>query len=180
MRRTVLIPLLALVAALAIVAAGCGGGGSEKADDTTTVATETTAPEETTETTEETTEETTSDDDDDVTNVASADDCRELVELGSKLAQALGGSGGDDVERTKEFLNEFADRAPEEVREDFKVLAEAYAKIIDAIGDLDLKPGETPSPEVILKLQQIGSEVDQEKLQEASENIQRWSEENCN
>jgi len=104
---------------------------------------------------------------------------RELVELGSKLTQALGGTAGDDIETTKRFLKEFADRAPEEIRDDFKVIADAYAKIIDALGGLNLKPGETPSPEAILKLQQIGNEIDQARLQQASENIQRWANENC-
>src|SRR5918992_228184 len=77
---------------------------------------------------------------------------------GVKVAAALGGTGGADLEETEAFLNEFADNAPEEIRGDFEVIADSYAKIADALGDVDVTSGETPSPEALEKLQELSTE----------------------
>jgi hypothetical protein len=64
-------------------------------------------------------------DDSDTPDLSSVANCQELVGLGTKVAAALGGTGGADLEETEAFLNEFADSAPEEIRADFQVIAEA-------------------------------------------------------
>jgi hypothetical protein len=37
---------------------------------------------------------------------------------------------------TRQANGRIADNAPEEIRDDFRVIADAYAKIADAIGDV--------------------------------------------
>jgi len=123
---------------------------------------------------------TTSDDEagDDTPSFEGSSDCLELAQLGAKVSQALSGTGAD-TEKTKEFLNEFADKAPDEISDDFEVIADAYSKIADALGDVDVQAGETPDPEAIAKLQAVASELDQAELQEANTNITAWVTENC-
>ncbi len=44
-----------------------------------------------------------------------------------------------------DVFQEFADQAPEEIRDDFQVLAQAYAEYVKVVGELDLQPGVVPS-----------------------------------
>ena len=177
MRRTaVRMLLVAALGALLLIAAGCGGDDDESAADTQAPAATATdggdtagAETEPAETAEEETE----------LDFANAENCQEFAELGAKVSQALGGTEGVDADETKELLNEFADDAPEEIRDDFRVIADAYSKIADALADLDLDPGETPDPEDALKLQEIAGEIDQAALTEANTNITTWVNENC-
>ena len=109
---------------------------------------------------------------------SNAENCKEFTELGQKVSAALSGTDVD-ADETKELLNEFADEAPEEIRDDFGVIADAYSKIADALEDLQLDPGETPNAEDALKLQEIAGEIDQAELTEANTNITTWVSENC-
>lgn len=172
--------LLFLIVGAVLGVAGCGGGSDDSAASSDEP--------EATETAEETTdaETATSDADDepdgsggsDLSGVASAEDCRDLADLSAALGNALGGAD-IDVDRYATFLQEFADRTPEEIREDFQVLADAWAIYADVIGDLDIEEGEIPSAEQLAELGQAFQEVDQTALAEASTNIAAWVQENC-
>jgi hypothetical protein len=176
MRRTaVRAILIAALGALLLAAAACGGDDDESAADTQAAAAATTDDAETTEAETEA-EETEEAEEPDFANAAN---CKEFTELGQKVSAALGGTEGADADETKELLNEFADDAPEEIRDDFRVIADAYSKIADALADLQLEPGETPDPEDALKLQEIAGEIDQAALTEANTNITTWVNENC-
>ena len=165
---------LALLA-LVLVGAGCGGD-DESASDTTTL-TDTT-------TDETTTDETTTDDEtttgDDLGDLASGE-CADLVESGQKLSQALGAGTptDEDFDDVSQFFEEFADSAPEEIRADFQVLAEAWEVYADILPDLQVEPGETPDPEALARLQQATASIDQEEFAAASERINAWTTENC-
>jgi hypothetical protein len=181
MRRIVVKALVvATVGAFVLAAAGCGGGDDESAadkqaaiaaatDSGDTAATETEAEAATTGESEEEPE----------LDFASTENCRELAELGAKVSVALSGAGDSSVEETRKFLDAFADDAPEEIRDDFRDVAEAYGKIADAVGDADVAPGETPSAEDMAKLEQVASEIDQPALERANTNISTWVNENC-
>ena len=163
--------LLVLVLALLAVAAGCGGDDDDEGDDAAAV----------TQTSGDGSDDDAMEDDDgeDASGLAS-DECEELAELSTKMGEAFSGTGGsDDIQEQAEFFEDFADETPEEIREDFQVIAEAYTKLADALEDADLQAGEQPDPEAIQKLQEATQSLDQERLNEASANIQKWSEENC-
>lgn len=186
---------VALLATLALVAAGCGGSSSSEsaADETTAIestATDTTI-EDTTETVsteaETVTTETASTDvdTDDLAKLLGSEGCAELASVGMKFAEAMGASQGSsgDLEDTKKYFDELADKAPEEIRDDFATLAEAWTAIVEVYSDLGIKPGETPSADDIAKLSAAGEELskklDNAKFEQASENISKWANENC-
>ena len=162
----------ALVAVLALLAAGCGGDDSDEASDaadTAVVETDSMDDAEDTDTT--------------ATATGDADEvlggeCAEFAGLGAKLQSAFGGGSGD-LDSASEVFDELADRVPEEIREDYRVLADNFKQFADALKDVDLTSGETPSPETLAKLQQAASSMDQPEIQQASENIEAWVQENC-
>jgi hypothetical protein len=195
------------LAVIALAASGCGGGGTETVTVTETVsagdttATDTTSTEETTTDEETTTEEETTTDEEAVTtdegtttdetgtdteaagttpdlSFLSSDKCREYVQLISSYASALSGAGGTDTERAAQALQDVADQAPDEIRDDFQTLADAYSKIADALKGVDLSSG-TPDASAIAKLQKLSQEIDEQKVTQASTNISTWLTKNC-
>ena len=76
-------------------------------------------------------------------------------------------------------MKEFADKTPADIRPDFQEVADAYAKIADALKGVDLSAGKTPSPEVLAKIVKLSSELDQAKLTKAETNISAWASKNC-
>lgn len=173
MRGTVIRAVaIAALGVLLLTAAACGGGDDESAADTQAAAAATAGSENTTEAA------TTEADAESNPDFGSAENCTELTTLGTKVSAALSGTGAD-TEKTKEALNEIADNAPDEIKDDFQVMADAYAKIADAIGEANVAAGEQPDPEALAKLQQVATELDQTKLEEANTNITAWVTENC-
>lgn len=173
--------LLAALAALLLTAAACGGDDDDESAAATQAPAATAEPSDTTSDTSEESEDTEESEEtegDVPEGFSGSEECRELVGLGAKVTQALGGAGGD-LEDTQEFMDAFADDAPEEIREDFQVIAEAYGKIAEALEGVDLSSGEQPDPEAMAELQQLSTELDQPRIQEANENITAWVEENC-
>jgi hypothetical protein len=173
-RRATLLALLALLGALALLAAGCGGSDNESAADETTIETTTETDESMEETT--TSEETTSDDDGDLSAFAS-EDCLELASIGSKFSESFSGTG--DLSDVETFFEALADKAPDEIKDDLVVLAEAMGEYAEAFKDIDLTGAAAADPETIQKLQELASKFDDAKYTQASENIQTWAQENC-
>lgn len=180
----------ALLAALALVAAGCGGSSSSEsaADETTVESTatgDTTAEETTTEETTETETVSTDIDEDALAEVLGSEECAELASVGTKFAEAMGASqgGSGDLEDTQRYFEELAEKAPEEIRDDFAVMAEAWTAIVEVYSDMGIELGETPTAEQIEKFSAAGEELakklDDGKFQEASTNISAWATENC-
>jgi hypothetical protein len=168
MRRLTIAIVLAV---FALAAAGCGGG-DESSGTTDTTATETTTEETTTE--ETTTEETTTDASGDV----ASGDCEDLVNASAELAQALAAAGGTgDFGAASEFFDRF--EAPDEIRADFRILADAYAQYVAALQDIGLETGQTPTAEQLQQLQQALAAIDQPNVAAASERISTWVNQNC-
>ena len=170
------------LSALLLVVAGCGGD-DEAASDTTTL-TDTTTDETTTDETttdDTTTDETTTDDDSgDLGDLASGE-CADLVESSAKLSQAFGATdpSGDNFDDVSRFFDEFAENAPEEIRADFQVLADAWEVYAEVLPDLQVEPGQTPDPEALARLQTALTSIDQQKVSAASERISAWTTANC-
>jgi hypothetical protein len=59
------------------------------------------------------------------------------------------------------------------------VLADNFKEFADALQGVDLSSGETPSPEVLAKLQEAAANMDEPAVQEASQNIEAWVQANC-
>jgi hypothetical protein len=163
-----------LIAVLALVAAGCGGSSSDEAsgDTETTVATETTTPEETTATTDDSETST----DIDLGNLSG--ECKEFAGISTKLAQSLSGQDANMEDAAKAFAD-IADQVPDEIKDDYEVIAENFSKIAEALKDVDLTSGQTPSPEALAKLQELSATMDSAEVQQASQNIEAWVQEHC-
>jgi hypothetical protein len=163
-----------LLAALTLVAAGCGGDdGNEAADDTETAVVEdsgtTTSDDSATET---------EDAADDSGTGALTGECAAFAGLSAKLSQAFAGSSSD-LDSATEIFDEVADQVPEEIRDDYEVLANNIEEFADELKELDLAAGETPSPEAIAKLQEIAQSLDSAEVREASQNLEAWAQANC-
>jgi hypothetical protein len=174
---------LLLLAALTAGAAGCGGGSNSAADTsatttTTTESTTTAATSTSTETTETTTESTSTEASG--FNFGSAD-CRKLAEAGAQISQSLSAASTDKekLQQAKQVYQSFVDKAPAEIKPDLQVLADAYSKIVDAVGDLHLKAGETPDAATIQKFEQALASIDNAKVQQASQHVTSWVTSNC-
>jgi hypothetical protein len=161
-----------VLVALVLAGAGCGGG-DEASGTTDTTATETTTTEETT--TDETTgDETTTDG----SGGLASGDCEALVNASAELAQAFVAAGGTgDFGQASEFFDRFD--APEEIRADFRILADAYAQYAGALRDAGLESGQTPTAEQLQQLQQALASIDQPNVSAASERISTWVNQNC-
>ena len=175
MRRLVIV---LAVLALSVVGAGCGGGDDESSASGDTTATET-VTEDTTE--ETTTEETTEDTDTTASGGVLTGDCLEAVAAFAALGQAVAAAGasGDDAEDSARVFQEFADKAPEEVRDDIQVLGEAYAAYIAVLSNIGLQVGETPSADQIQELEQAAEALSQPEVTAASTNFESWASTNC-
>jgi hypothetical protein len=176
--------VVTMVGGLALVAAGCGGDGNKSAETTTATTAPATTEAATTEaatteaaTTEAATTEATTTSSS-LSGLASAKNCRDLASLSQKFSTAFSGSAnGADVKRQAALFEEFADKAPTDIRADFKVIADYFSKIADVVGSL--KAGTTPDPATVAKLQKLSTEVDQAKLTQASQHITDWVQKNC-
>jgi hypothetical protein len=176
---------LALLAALMLVAAGCGSSSKNSAATTEAATTEAATTEAATTdvatpdaaTTEAATTEaatTTSA----LGGLVASGKCKDLANLGQKYSQALSGQGGgQDLKAMVGVLQNFADKAPSDIKPDFEVFADYMKKIYAVIGNV--KPGQVPDAGTLAKLQKLGTSIDTQKLTQASQNIQAWVAKNC-
>lgn len=113
-----------------------------------------------------------------------AGECAEVVAAmaaaSSGISAAMSGSGSD-LEQSIEAMQAFAAEAPEEIREDFQMLAEAYARIGQALADSGYDPasGQPPSAEAMAALQAAGDEMNSAEFQAASERISAYFDAEC-
>ncbi len=185
-RKLVTLLVIASFATLAFAFAGCGSDDNSSADATTTeTTTETTATEDTETTDTETTEtedtDTTETTDTETTasgDFATSENCAELKQIQSNTAQAFTGTGGEDLDAASDAFAELTAAAPEEIKDDFQVIADAYNKLADALQGVDLT-STNPDPQALAKIAQISQELDQAELTQASTNIATWAQENC-
>ena len=162
-----------LLAALALFVAGCGGDdGSDSASSDTAVV-ETESSDDGTETEASDDAMSATEDDDEL-----GGECLKFADLGTKLQSAFG-SGSGDIDDVSDVFDELADRVPEEIRDDYQVLADNFKEFAEALEGVDLSSGATPDAETLAKLQQAASSMDQPEVRQASENIEAWVSENC-
>jgi len=182
--------LAVLLGAAALFVAGCGGS-SDNAADTTVVADATTEQTDTAST--ESSSATTSTDSsattgtetlsDGIANAAGlSEGCKKVanlsIQFSNAIAQASTGSSSD-VEATSKAFESFVNQVPEEIRADFKVIADAFAKYVRVIKDLDLKPGKTPSANDIAKLTQASKALSDAQVTAANTAVTKWASDNC-
>jgi hypothetical protein len=174
MRRPILL-VCAGLCGLVLALAGCGGGGSKSSatpsTEATTTTTQTTTTAATTTTATTTNQSTTA-----APSFATSGNCKDLAESASKFSKALTGAEGD-VKKQAQLFQEFANKAPSEIRSDVQTIADAFTKIANA--GVSFKAGQTPSADQLAKLQQALKGINQAKVTQASQNIAAWTQKNC-
>jgi hypothetical protein len=168
------------VAAFALVGAGCGGSDDDAASDTDTVVATDTFGDETTDDT--TTDETDTDaTETDTSGDFGSGDCADAVAAFTALSQAVAaaGSSGNDVEAAAGDFREFADDAPEEIRDDIRILGDAYVEYIAVLSDLGLEQGETPSADQIQQITEASEALTTPEVIAATESFTTWASTNC-
>lgn len=131
----------AVLVILLVSLTGCGGSDSESDLPATSVTTAADNGATTTSQTPTTTSQSPA------TTAGSSDnspiDCPELMSWANDSIAAInpafggGGTSTDGVQFTADFFQEFADRAPSEIRDDMQVFADAYEGFYSAIEALD-------------------------------------------
>ncbi|HEX6945952.1 MAG TPA: hypothetical protein VF246_01195 [Acidimicrobiia bacterium] len=163
--------LLCLVVAMAVLAA-CGGGSA---------ATTTTGPDEATTTTVDDDTTTTSDDGEGGTGTPDLTVCGGSDAMNEAMAgydQALSGAEIDFEEAIAQ-LHAAADAAPNEIREDFQIVADELEKILLGLAEINLEPGATPTEEQLEALMELGESMDEERFNAAATRLEEWFVENC-
>jgi hypothetical protein len=177
-RKSIPVLALTLLAVLALVAAGCGGGKKKNAAGTTTAAVTTTEATTTEATTTEATTTKATTTAPNLSGFASSKNCRDFASLAQKFSAAFSGSqSGANIKKEAELFQQFADKAPSDIRADFQTVAAYFSKVADVAGNL--KPGQTPDAATLAKLQKLSTQVDTAKLTQASQRITAWVQKNC-
>lgn len=93
-------------------------------------------------------------------------------------AQAFAGAtpGFEDIAGQLEAM---ADAGPAEIKDDFEVMAREVGGIYQALADIGLVLGATPTPEQIEQLNALSEQIDRDALDEAAANIEAWFEDHC-
>jgi len=115
----------------------------------------------------------------------------DTLESTQKDFEDFGSSDFSNFDEFTERVEELADEAPDEVKDDWKVLAEAFQAFIDALDEAGLEPadleglasGEIPEgvdmealTEAMTEAQALGSE----EFEEATANIEKHAKDECN
>jgi len=168
---------IAVVMVLALAGASCGGDDEESSGDEDTITLETTTDDTTTD--ETTTDAETTDDTDGSGSLAS-EECQDLISASTALGQAFSGvQTGDDLSESSEAFTEFAESAPDEIRDDLRIMADTYAAYVEALEDIGLSAGETPSAEQAAEFQQALASIDLEEYSAATQRFTTWAASNC-
>jgi hypothetical protein len=167
-----------VVLVLALGGAACGGD-DEASGDTDTVRLETTDDTTTDETTtdEATDDETTTGE---VGDSLESEECQELISASTALGEAFSAAGnGGDLEESSAGFSEYADQAPEEIRGDLQIMAQAYADYIDAINEIGIEPGEPPSADQLQEFRQALASISTAEVSAVSQRFTTWAAANC-
>ena len=111
-------------------------------------------------------------------NFATSGNCKDLANSATELSNALTGAKGD-IQKSAQLFQQFADKAPSEIRSDIETIASAYTKLASALKGVNLQSGQAPSAQQLAKLQQLSKSIDQAKLTQAEQNISKWVQKNC-
>jgi hypothetical protein len=162
---------LALTVVLGVGLTACGGGSDDESSDASTT------------TSEPSTDGTSADDGDGASGVLGGD-CEDLAnafsQAGEASSSAFSGEAGG-LEEAATYFQEVADEVPDEIADDFKIFADAYADFAKALADadIDLSDPSNADPEAMAELQTIMESLGSDEVQEASNNIQAYVSANC-
>lgn len=154
---SILVVVLSLVAG-ALALAGCGGGSSKSSAAQTGAQATAGGTQKT---------------------YSSDDDCSELSHLTTDLA--LADASGFDYVHAREFIDSYADRAPDEIIDSVQRLRDILDKFASAAEEAGVKPGDAPLPDQAEQIKDALdiSEDDQAANGEALQTVDTWVMNGC-
>lgn len=170
-----------VVLLFAFVLVSCGGEGG--ADDTTTTQSNDVA-----ETTTTTAAPEVDDDDEGGSLEGFSSTCLEATQgmaaavsaYSQGMTQAFGGSLDDDsLQLAADQLDAMAEAAPDEIKDDFAVIAQELGAFYNALVEMGYEPGATPDADQLAELSALAESINTDAFEEAGDNINAWFEENC-
>ncbi len=174
---------IAVLTVLALTLLGCGGSDSDT-DSATTPTTSSASGNNNTTTSQSpaTTDGPSSD--------FSPTNCPELMAwandsvMASQAAFAGGGTNSAGLEFTADYFQEFADRAPDEIRDDMQLFADAFSSFFETLEDMDIDFADPStfaalSEEDIQELEAAAALMDTDEIEQATDNIAAFFEREC-
>lgn len=161
--------LLAVLAAALMVLAACGGGADETAVSEPTDAASPEAE--------------TGGEGSGLATLTDSD-CRQYAQAFEDVPSIADPDSLDSIGQLADVLDDAADRVPNEISDDFRVLADAYREFSATMGSLNVDFTDPDSmaalgPEELAALQQAGEAFSSPEFEEAARNIEAFVRENC-
>lgn len=111
-------------------------------------------------------------------------DCRQYAQAFEDVPSIADPDSLDSIGQLADVLDDAADRVPNEISDDFRVLADAYREFSATMGSLDVDFTDPDSmaalgPEELAALQAAGEAFSSPEFAEAARNIEAFVRENC-
>lgn len=100
-----------------------------------------------------------------------------MANAAAAYAGALGGQ--TDEEQLAGQLQAMAEAAPAEIRDEFRIYAQAMGQFLDGLAEVDFQPGVVPTQAQIEKLEELSEIMEAQNVQDAVEAIDDWFSNNC-
>jgi hypothetical protein len=124
----------------------------------------------------------TTDDGDDTTGIANVDDCIEAGQVYASVIAApfafLGGAASEEqIAEWEGQVEEFKDKVPSELEDDYNTLRDAYDQFAQELEGLSLTDLFNPSTQEAL--QEATALIDSDEVKAAQENLEEYYQSNC-
>ncbi|MDH3607174.1 MAG: hypothetical protein OER12_09265 [Acidimicrobiia bacterium] len=176
---------LAVVTVLAMVLVGCGGSDSDSGASSTAAPTSATSSDATT-----TTAQTPATSDGSSGEAFSLERCPEFAQWAADAAAATqaaftgGGTNAAGIAFSADYFQEFADRAPGEIKDDMRVFAGAFSTFFETLEDLEFDFTDPASfatldEEKLQRLEDAAALMDTDEVNQAADNVAAFFEREC-
>jgi len=120
----------------------------------------------------------------DAANAAGVDkECVKGIQAFANMASNAGqaASGGSQLENSVKAFKAYAKAAPDAIRDDVSVVADAYATFYEAMSKSGYDPssGKPPTSDQIQALQDASQKLDDAKVKAASDRVTAYFDEHC-
>lgn len=97
----------------------------------------------------------------------------------AKIQASMSGSSQMDAKAIMSTLDGLTSSVPSEIKDDWKTVLAATKKILDGMASVNLSDPASITPEQMAKLEALGSELDDPKVQKASDNLDAYAKKHC-
>jgi hypothetical protein len=110
-------------------------------------------------------------------------ECLQGVQAYSALGASAGAAfaGGSDLEKSVKAFQAYADAAPDGIKDEVQVIADAYSAYFRAVADSGWDPssGKAPTQEQADALSAAGEKIDSAEVKAASDKVSAYFDEHC-